>query len=186
MKPRAGPKGGKGPRLEGFAPSGQPRLHPRRSPFIIEGANDKEMNAMKARIKWVQDRTFLGESGSGHSVVMDGSPEAGGRNLGVRPMEMLLLGLGGCTAFDIVDILQKSRQPVEDCVVEVTGERTDTVPKVFTRIEIDYLVSGQGLSRAKVERAVTLSAEKYCSIAAMLSKTAEINHHIKIIDTSPR
>ncbi len=140
---------------------------------------------MKARIKWVQDRTFLGESGSGHSVVMDGDPEAGGRNLGIRPTEMLLLGLGGCTAFDVVDILQKSRQPIEDCVVEVTGERADSVPKVFTRIEINYLVSGRGLDRAKVERAVNLSAEKYCSISAMISKTAEINHYIEIVDTSP-
>ncbi len=140
---------------------------------------------MKARIKWVQDRTFLGESGSGHSVVMDGDPEAGGRNLGIRPTEMLLLGLGGCTAFDVVDILEKSRQPIEDCVVEVTGERADSVPKVFTRIEINYLVSGRGLDRAKVERAVNLSAGKYCSISVMISKTAEINHFIEIVDTSP-
>ena len=140
---------------------------------------------MKTRIKWVQDRTFLGESGSGHSVVMDGAPESGGRNLGIRPTEMVLLGLGGCTAFDVVEILEKSRQPIDDCVVEVTGERADALPKVFTRIEINYQFSGRGLSRAKVERAVNLSAEKYCSISAMLSKTAEIDHFIEIVDTSP-
>ena len=140
---------------------------------------------MKTRIKWVQDRTFLGESGSGHSVVMDGAPESGGRNLGIRPTEMVLLGLGGCTAFDVVEILEKSRQQIDDCVVEVTGERADALPKVFTRIEINYLVSGRGLSRAKVERAVNLSADKYCSISLMLSKTARIDRKIEIVDTSP-
>ena len=140
---------------------------------------------MKTRIKWAQDRTFLGESGSGHSVVMDGAPESGGRNLGIRPTEMVLLGLGGCTAFDVVEILEKSRQPIDDCVVEVTGERADALPKVFTRIEINYLVSGRGLSRAKVERAVNLSADKYCSISLMLSKTARIDRKIEIVDTSP-
>ena len=118
---------------------------------------------MKARVKWVQDVTFMGESGSGHAVVMDGPPEDGGRNLGVRPMEMLLLGMGGCTAFDVVHILKKARQPISDCVVELSAERADTPPKVFTRIHAHFIVSGKGLTEAQVKRAVELSAEKYCS-----------------------
>ena len=137
---------------------------------------------MKARIKWVGERTFLGESASGHSVVMDADPAAGGRGLGVRPMEMLLLGLGGCTAFDVVHILDKSRQPIEDCVVEVEAERAETEPKVFRRINLRYVVSGRNLSRAKVERAVQLSAEKYCSASIMLAKTAEISHAVQVVD----
>lgn len=137
---------------------------------------------MKARIKWVQDRTFLGESGSGHSVVMDGAPEAGGRNLGVRPMEMVLLGLGGCTCFDVMDILQKSRQPVEDCVVEIDAERREDHPRVFTRIHVRFIVGGHGLDPAKVKRAVNLSAEKYCSVSLMLNKTAEITHDFEVVD----
>ena len=139
---------------------------------------------MKARIKWVEERTFLGESGSGHSVVMDGAPDQGGRDLGVRPMEMLLLGMGGCTAFDVVHILEKSRQTVEDCVVDVSAERAGDDPKVFTQIDMRYRITGQGLSREKVERAVHLSAEKYCSASIMFAKTAEITHTIEIIDTS--
>ncbi len=141
---------------------------------------------MKARVKWVQDRTFLGESGSGHSVVMDGAPEAGGRDLGVRPMEMLLLGMGGCTAFDVVEILQKGREPVEDCVVELDGDRSEEIPKVYTRIRVRYIVTGTGLNPAKVERAVKLSAEKYCSATIMLAKTAEVTHEIEIVDRAKR
>lgn len=137
---------------------------------------------MKARIKWIQDVMFLGESGSGHSVVMDGAPEAGGRNLGFRPMEMLLLGLGGCSAFDVMFILKRSREKVTDCVVEIDGERAETDPKVFTRITMRYIVTGQGLDRHKVERAVKLSAEKYCSATAILAKTAEITHTVDIIE----
>jgi putative redox protein len=139
---------------------------------------------MKARIKWVEERTFLGESGSGHSVVMDGAPDQGGRDLGVRPMEMLLLGMGGCTAFDVVHILEKSRQAVEDCVVDVSAERAEDDPKVFTQIDMRYRVTGQGLSREKVERAVHLSAEKYCSASIMFAKSAEITHTIEIVETS--
>ncbi len=135
---------------------------------------------MKARVKWVQDMTFLGESGSGHAVVIDGAPEHGGRNLGVRPMEMLLLGLGGCSAFDVVLILRKGREPVTDCVVEIEAERAATDPKVFTRIHMHYIVSGQGLSAAKVERAIRLSAETYCSASAMLAKTATLTHDFEI------
>ncbi|HKU13947.1 MAG TPA: OsmC family protein [Steroidobacteraceae bacterium] len=139
---------------------------------------------MKATVRWVQDAMFLGESGSGHPVVMDGAPDAGGRNMGVRPMEMLLLGLGGCTAFDVVMILKRGREPVTGCVVEMDAERAATEPKVFTRIAMRYHVSGRGLDRKKVERAVSLSAEKYCSATAIITKTAQLSHEIEIIDTS--
>jgi putative redox protein len=135
---------------------------------------------MQARIKWVQDATFLGESGSGHAVVMDGSPEHGGRNLGVRPMEMLLLGMGGCTAFDVVHILKKSRQPVTDCVAELEAERAGEDPKVFTRIHVHFIVTGNGLDEKRVARAVSLSADKYCSASLMLGKTAAISHDYEI------
>jgi putative redox protein len=135
---------------------------------------------MKARIKWVQDATFVGESGSGHAVVMDGPPEHGGRNLGVRPMEMLLLGMGGCAAFDVVHILKKSRQPVTDCEAELEAERAGEDPKVFTAIHVHFIVTGRGLSEKHVARAVELSAEKYCSASIMLGKTAQISHDYEI------
>lgn len=137
---------------------------------------------MKARIKWVQDVTFVGESGSGHSVVMDGAADAGGRNLGIRPMEMVLLGLGGCSAFDVMLILKRGRAAVTDCVVELDAERAATDPKVFTKIAMHYIVTGQSLDRKKVERAVQLSAEKYCSASAIIAKTAQITHTIDILD----
>jgi len=137
---------------------------------------------MKARIKWVQDSTFIGESGSGHAVVMDGPPEHGGRNLGVRPMEMLLLGMGGCTAFDVVHILRRGRHPVRNCVAELEAERADTDPKVFTRIHVHFIVSGTGLSEAAVARAIQLSTEKYCSASIMLGRTATITHDFELID----
>jgi len=136
---------------------------------------------MKARVKWVEDVTFIGESGSGHAVVMDGPPEDGGRNRGVRPMEMLLIGMGGCTAFDVVHILKRARQPVTDCVVELEAERASQPPKVFTRIHVHYKVVGEGLKEAQVRRAVALSTEKYCSASIMLAKTAEISHDFEII-----
>lgn len=136
---------------------------------------------MKARIKWVEDAMFLGESGSGHTVVMDGPPDSGGRNLGPRPMEMLLIGMGGCTAFDVVHILKKARQPVAGCEVSLEAERADEVPKVFTRIHVHFIVSGSGLAEAQVRRAVALSAEKYCSASIMLGKTAEITHDFEIV-----
>jgi putative redox protein len=139
---------------------------------------------MKAAVRWVQEAMFVGESGSGHAVVMDGAPDSGGRNLGVRPMEMLLLGLGGCTAFDVVMILKRGREPVTGCVVDIDAERADTDPKVFTRIAMRYQVSGRGLDPKKVERAVNLSAEKYCSATAIMNKTAQISHEIAIIDIS--
>jgi Predicted redox protein, regulator of disulfide bond formation len=138
---------------------------------------------MKARIKWIQDVMFLGESGSGHSVVMDGAPDAGGRNLGFRPMEMLLLGLGGCSAFDVVMILKRGRERVTDCVVEIDAERAETDPKVFTKIHLKYIVTGRALDRKKVERAVALSADKYCSASAIMSKTAELTHSIELVET---
>lgn len=136
---------------------------------------------MKCRVKWLDHMSFVGESGSGHSVVMDGAPESGGRNLGVRPMEMLLLGLGGCAAFDVVSILQKSRQDVVDCEVLIDSERSEDIPKVFTRINMLFVVSGRNLKDAKVEKAVSLSADKYCSASEILGKTAKMTHDYKIL-----
>lgn len=135
---------------------------------------------MKARVKWVEAATFLGESGSGHTVIMDGPPEGGGRDLGVRPMEMLLLGMGGCTAYDVVHILKKARQPVTDCVVELDAERAATEPRVFTRIHVHFVVTGRDLPEKQVARAVELSADKYCSASIMLGKVAAITHDFEI------
>jgi putative redox protein len=137
---------------------------------------------MKARVKWLDHMSFVGESESGHSVVMDGAPDAGGRNLAARPMEMVLIGMGGCTAFDVVMILQRARQPITDCIVELTAERADEVPKVFTKIHAHYIVKGKGLSEKQVEKAVSLSAEKYCSVSLMLAKTADITHDFEIVE----
>jgi putative redox protein len=131
---------------------------------------------MKARVKWLDGRAFVGESGSGHAVVMDGAPEAGGRNVGVRPTEMVLLGLGGCTAFDVVAILEKAREKLTSCEVRLEVERAPEVPKVFTKIRIVYHLTGRGLKESVVDRAVKLSAEKYCSVSIMLGKTATIEH----------
>ena len=135
---------------------------------------------MKARIKWIENVAFLGETESGHAVVMDGVPEGGGRNLGPRPMEMVLIGTGGCTAYDVVHILKKSRAPVSDCVVEIDAERASEDPKVFTRIHFHFVVTGRELKPNVVERAVHLSAEKYCSASIMLGKTAAITHDFEI------
>lgn len=135
---------------------------------------------MKARIKWLENVAFRAETESGHSIVMDGAPEGGGRNLGPRPMEMVLIGTGGCTAYDVVHILKKSRAPVSDCVVEIDAERAAEDPKVFTRIHFHFVVTGDGLKPQVVERAVHLSAEKYCSASIMLGKTAEITHDFEI------
>lgn len=138
---------------------------------------------MKARVKWVEQVTFLGESGSGHAVVMDGPPEAGGRNLGVRPMEMLLLGVGGCTAFDVVEILRKARQNVSDCWVELEAERASKVPKVFTKLHIKFFIVGENLKENQVKRAVELSAEKYCSASLMLQQAdVAITHEYSILN----
>lgn len=135
---------------------------------------------MKARVKWLDNMSFVGESGSGHSVVMDGPPEFGGRDLGVRPMEMLLLGMGGCASFDVVSMLKKGKQDLLDCEVNITAERADTEPKVFTKIHLHFVISGNDLSDARVKRAVELSAEKYCSASIMLGKTAVITHDYEI------
>ena len=137
---------------------------------------------MKARAKWVEGMAFIGEAGSGHAVIMDGAPEYGGRNIGIRPMEMLLIGLAGCTGFDVVQILKKGREAVTGCEVEVEAERATEDPKVFTRIHIAYRVSGRGLSQAKAERAVTLSKEKYCSASIMLGATAEMSTSLVVVD----
>lgn len=137
---------------------------------------------MKARVKWLDNMSFVGESGSGHSIVMDGPPESGGRNLGVRPMEMLLLGLGGCASFDVVLILQKSKQQIIDCEVQIEAARADKEPKVFTRIHLHFVVTGRSLSAEKVERAIKLSAEKYCSASIMLAQMAEVTHDFELIE----
>lgn len=138
---------------------------------------------MKARIKWVENVCFVGESETGHAVVLDGAPDAGGRNLGMRPMEMLLIGMGACTSFDVVTILKKARQPVTDCVAEIEAERATEIPKVFTKIHVHFVVTGKGLNASQVERAVKLSAEKYCSASIMLGKAAEITHDFEIIES---
>ena len=135
---------------------------------------------MKARIKWVENVCFVGESGSGHAIVMDGAPEGGGRNLGPRPMETMLIGTGGCTAYDVVHILKKARAAVSDCVLEIDSERAAGDPKVFTKIHFHFIVSGKSLKREHVERAIRLSAEKYCSASIMLGKTAAITHDFEI------
>lgn len=138
---------------------------------------------MKARIKWTEGAMFVGEAGSGHCVVMDGPADGGGRNLGIRPMEMLLLGTGACSAYDVVHILRKGRHDVTDCVAEVAAERAPEQPKVFTRIHIHFIVTGRGLSPAAVDRAVALSAEKYCSASIMMGRAGvEMSHDYDIID----
>lgn len=136
---------------------------------------------MKMRIKWNDLVSFLGETESGHTVLMDGAPEVGGRNLGLRPMEMVLMGAGGCTASDVVMILKKSRQNIIDCMVEIEAERATDDPKVFTRIHYHFILTGKNLKSQQVERAINLSAEKYCSASIMLGKTAEITHDFEIM-----
>jgi putative redox protein len=126
--------------------------------------------------------SFVGESDSGHSVVMDSSPEGGGRDLGVRPMEMLLLGLGGCTSIDVVSILHKSRQQIVDCEVEIEAERASGIPAVFTKIHLHFIVSGRDIDSDKVRKAVDLSADKYCSASKMLEKAAEISHDFEVVN----
>lgn len=135
---------------------------------------------MKAKITWINGRAFLGESGSGHAVVMDRAPESGGRNIGVRPMEMMLLGLGGCTAFDVVHILEKSRERVTGCEISLEAERATEDPKVFTKVKLVYTLRGENLKPNLVERAINLSAEKYCSASKMFEKTAKLEHEWKI------
>ena len=138
---------------------------------------------MKVRVKWVEDVCFMGETESSHAVIMDGSPEIGGRNLGMRPMEMLLVSMGGCSSIDVVTILKKSRQAITNCVAEITAERADEIPKVFTKIHVHYVVTGKGLNPVQVERAVNLSAEKYCSASIMLGKAATITHDFEVVES---
>jgi len=137
---------------------------------------------MKARVKLIEGVSFAGQSESGHTVVMDGPPDSGGKNLGVRPMEMLLLGLGGCSAFDVIHILRKGRQAITDCIAEIDATRADTDPKVFTRIHVHFIVTGRELDPKRVEQAVKLSAEKYCSASIMLGKVAEITHDFEVLE----
>lgn len=136
---------------------------------------------MKARIKWNEGVSFVAESGSGHAIVIDGATDAGGRNLGPRPMELVLMGTAACSAFDVVLILRKGRQNVLDCIAEAEAQRAESDPKVFTRIHIHFIVTGRNLDQEKVARAIKLSAEKYCSASAMLAKTAEITHDFEIV-----
>ena len=138
---------------------------------------------MECKVRWSGDgMSFVAETGSNHAIVMDGPPDAGGRNLAPRPMEMVLAGTGGCTAFDVGMILQKGRHDVTDCAVTLKAERADTDPKVFTRIHFHYTVTGRNLKADVVERAVKLSKDKYCSASIMLAKTAELTHSVEIVD----
>ena len=138
---------------------------------------------MKAQITLLSDVCFEGKTGTGHTVVMDGPEESGGKNQGGRPMEMLLIGMGGCTAYDVVTILRKARQELEDCIVEIDSQRADESPKVFTKIHLHYKLTGKDLQASKVERAINLSTEKYCSATIMLAKSAEVTHSYEIISS---
>lgn len=131
---------------------------------------------MKVRVKWIDGVAFVAETESSHAIVMDGAPEGGGRNLGPRPMETVLAGTGGCTAYDVVTILKKARQDIDDCVVDIDAERATNDPKVFTRIHFHFRIKGRNVKKEHVERAIHLSAEKYCSASIMLAKTAQITH----------
>lgn len=136
---------------------------------------------MQCTVRWHEGMSFVAETGSGHMVPMDGAPAAGGRNLAPRPMELLLAGAGGCTSFDVIMILRKGRQEIVDCTVRLVAERADEDPKVFTRIDMHFVVTGRNLKPEAVERAVRLSAEKYCSASIMLGKTAEMHHTWEIV-----
>lgn len=138
---------------------------------------------MKASVSWIENVAFTGKSETGHELIMDGPESHGGQNKGMRPMELLLLGMGGCTSFDVISILKKGRQQVSDCVVEITAERADSEPKVFTAIHAHFIVSGKDLSEKRVARAIELSAEKYCSASIMLAKTAKITHDYEIVES---
>lgn len=137
---------------------------------------------MKVRVKWIENVAFVGETESSHSIVMDGAPEGGGRNIGPRPMETVLAGTGGCTAYDVVAILRKARQDITDCVVDIEADRASEDPKVFTRIHFHFTIKGRNVKKEHVERAIHLSAEKYCSASIMLGKTAKISHDYEIVD----
>jgi putative redox protein len=138
---------------------------------------------MKACVKWVEDRTFTGAVEAGHQIVL-GNAHGESAKPGPSPMELVLIGTGGCAAYDVIHILEKGREPVEDCTCDLTAERAATEPKVFVKIHMQFTVKGRGLNPAKVERAVQLSAEKYCSASAMMAKTAEVTHGVVVVDTS--
>ena len=135
---------------------------------------------MKTQIKWMQDVSFKGKSESGHEVILDGPEELGGKGLGMRPMEMMLIGMGGCTSFDVVTILKRSRQQITGCIAKIEAVRADAIPKVFTSIHIHFLIKGIDLQKKAVERAVELSANKYCSASIMLGKSVKITHDFVI------
>lgn len=137
---------------------------------------------MQATVKWIGDMMFVGESDSGHAVVMDGPPDHGGRNMGIRPMEMILLGVGGCSCFDVVQILKKGRNDIISCKVQLSAERVDAIPSVFSKIHLHFIVCGKDLKEAAVKRAVELSAEKYCSATIMLGKSVDITHDFEVIE----
>lgn len=138
---------------------------------------------MDVRVKWAEDRTFVGEAESGHKIAFGTASDAGPKP-GPSPMELVLIGTGGCSAYDVVHILEKGREPVEDVVVELDADRAETEPKVFTRIHLHFIVKGRGINPAKVERAIALSVEKYCSASAMMAKTATLTHDFEVIDTA--
>lgn len=138
---------------------------------------------MKVRVKWIENVAFVGETQSSHSIVMDGAPEGGGRNIGPRPMETVLAGTGGCAAYDVVAILRKARQDITDCVVDVEADRAAEDPKVFTRIHFHFTIKGRNVKKEHVERAIHLSADKYCSASIMLGKTATISHDYEIVES---
>ena len=137
---------------------------------------------MKIRVKWIENVAFVAETDSSHAIVMDGAAEGGGRNLGPRPMETVLAGTGGCSAYDVVTILKKARQDISDCVIEIDADRAATDPKVFTRIHMQFTITGRNVKRQHVQRAIELSAQKYCSASIMLAKTAAISHDFTIVE----
>ena len=147
-----------------------------------EHTSEQKRKAMKVRVKWIENVVFVAETESSHAIVMDGAAEGGGRNLGPRPMETVLAGTGGCTAYDVVTILKKARQDISDCVLEIDADRAPADPKVFTRIHFHFTIHGRNVKREHVERAIHLSAEKYCSASIMLGKTAEITHDFEIVE----
>lgn len=138
---------------------------------------------METKITWAGGAAFVGENAEGHKVVMDGPADGGGRNLGARPMETLLMGMGACTAYDVVSILKKSRQEIEDVQLQLSSTRADEAPKVFTEIHVHFIVRGKNLKEKQVERAISLSAEKYCSASIMIAKTAKITHDFEIVES---
>ena len=137
---------------------------------------------MDVKVKWIDGMMMVGESGSGHAVVMDGPPDAGGNNMGIRPMEMLLIGMAGCTTVDVVSTLKKMRENIDDCVAEISAERATDHPKVFTSIHIHFVVKGADLNPVKVKKAISLSADKYCSASIMMAKTADVTHDFEIVE----